>query len=416
MNTASVSPILVLAVSSLLGVPSQAWARDWVDRTGRYRVEAELVTVRDEKVYLEKTDGQISKVPLKQLSENDLRFLASKSQYESLVEPYLPKQVSTPSTAAPAKTKMATIRVDSPSASGSIRQFRSDSWGYKGLTFSNDGAFLFTLGNDNVTVIDIDASTKTEYKIGSGNRSFVTCSPDGKRLIAGTFSGNVLVWTIDDKGNLKPENEFSIHLGEVKCIAVSPDNQHALSLHSTGVACYWDIDTGDVLAQYNDFRFLSGGDALFSQRGGQAMVTDGRVGAVIDLSKQSILQQMALPSGSGQFAAIAPDGGVVAVGRTYDVQLIDTQRSSKPIVGEGNELAWSAVFSPDGKRLISGGRENVKLWNVKTGMPLQKFQMGDGGYVKHVAFSPDGIHFAAIGGPIGKLVEVFRLPDSASQR
>jgi WD40 repeat protein len=50
----------------------------------------------------------------------------------------------------------------------------------------------------------------------------------------------------------------------------------------------------------------------------------------------------------------------------------------------------SAAVSRDGKRLVSGGRDNtVKLWDAATGRLLRTFE-GHSDYVTSVAFSPDG--------------------------
>ncbi|EMI19047.1 WD repeat-containing protein [Rhodopirellula maiorica SM1] len=367
------------------------------------------MTVRDGKAYLEKADGTVSAVPLQRLSIKDLAYLAAMPKYESQVKPFLPDDPTSPASPSPT---MATIEVDDPSASGSIRQFRSDRWGYKGLAFSNDGAYLATLGSNNVTVMDINASTKTEYEIDSGNRSSVTFSPDGKRLLAGSFDGNVLVWQFGNEGELKPEKQFSIHQGEIKSIVVSPDNQHVLTTHSPNVACLWELDSGKVLARFNDFAFNSGAAVRFSRYGGHVMMTDGRVAAVIDIASRKIIQRMSLSRGSGQFAVISPDASLISVGRIYDIHFFQTLTGMQSATSKGDETLWSAAFSPNGNRLISGGRENVKLWDAESGAMLQEFAMADSGYVKYVAFSPDGLHFAAIGAPLGKLVEVFRLPQS----
>ncbi|GAA5507485.1 SHD1 domain-containing protein [Novipirellula caenicola] len=409
MTVARMIRIVSLTILLAFAVCPTVLGRTWTDRTGKSHVEAELVTVRQGKAYLEKSDGTVSAVPLQRLSIKDLAYLAAMPKYETQVKPFLTENASS-QPSAPTSPTMATIEVETPSASGSIRQFRSDRWGYKGLAFSSDGAYLVTLGSNNIVVMDINASTKTEYEIDSGMRSSLTLTPDGKRLMAGSHDGNVLVWQFGDDGQLTPEKQFSIYQGEIKSIVVSPDNQHVLTIHAPSVACLWQLDTGKVLARYSDFAFNSGAAARFSRHGGHAMVSDGRVAAVIDIATANILQQMSLSRGSGQFAAVSPDGSLIATGRIYDIHYFQPQTGAQSATGKGNETLWSAAFSPDGNRLISGGRENIKLWDAETGAMLQEFTMGDSGYVKYVAFSPDGIHFAAIGGPIGKLVEVFRLP------
>src|SRR5207248_8896537 len=49
----------------------------------------------------------------------------------------------------------------------------------------------------------------------------------------------------------------------------------------------------------------------------------------------------------------------------------------------------NVAFSPDGRRLVTGGKENtVKIWDVQTGKELHTLR-GHNGDVYTVAFSPD---------------------------
>ena len=52
-------------------------AREWTDRTGQFRVDAELVKVIGDKVQIRRTDGRLLTVPIDRLSDRDQQFLKS---------------------------------------------------------------------------------------------------------------------------------------------------------------------------------------------------------------------------------------------------------------------------------------------------------------------------------------------------
>jgi WD40 repeat protein len=66
-----------------------------------------------------------------------------------------------------------------------------------------------------------------------------------------------------------------------------------------------------------------------------------------------------------------------------------------PLTGH-DKVVLSAAFSPDGRRIVSGGEDNtIRVWNAATGEQLGAPITGHQLPVVDVAFSPDGQRFAS---------------------
>jgi len=129
--------VLLLALFTTL-VASASQAREWVDATGKFRIEAELVAVRGDKVILEKQDGSLATVPIARLSDKDQTFLKewAVKQQATTPEPAsaVPADISVVARAAP-ETK--------PLASQSHALLTTHCYRCHGENQSNEGGFGF---------------------------------------------------------------------------------------------------------------------------------------------------------------------------------------------------------------------------------------------------------------------------------
>ncbi|KAE9383162.1 ectomycorrhiza-induced ankyrin-domain/NACHT-domain-containing protein, partial [Gymnopus androsaceus JB14] len=89
----------------------------------------------------------------------------------------------------------------------------------------------------------------------------------------------------------------------------------------------------------------------------------------------------------------SPDGNKVVSTGSFDKSIsilnVATGQQIQKLEGH-SDYVQSAVFSPDGKKVVSGSSDKtVLIWNVATGQQIQKFA-GHYASVYSVAFSPDG--------------------------
>lgn len=121
LNCTLIALLAVLASPVYGQVDAQ---RQWSDATGKFKVQASLIAVRGQDVFLETADGKTMKIPLSRLSQADQDFLKGDSNPFEVVGEAMPSLPAATATPAPATPTSDTA----PQASGNATLPWSDPW------------------------------------------------------------------------------------------------------------------------------------------------------------------------------------------------------------------------------------------------------------------------------------------------
>jgi WD40 repeat protein/serine/threonine protein kinase len=216
--------------------------------------------------------------------------------------------------------------------------------------------------------------------------------PDTTPVVSGVPEGPAPAAQIPPVPLGREVRRFLGHKDQVMAVAFSPNGRTALSGSEDGTARLWDLNTGKELRL---FKGDSGQvvSVAFSPDGRRAL-SCGRGDGTIRLWEVETGQELRRFPGD-LAVAFSPDGrqGLSVNDRIIRLWDLDSGKEVRQLRGHTSEVA-SAVFSSDGRRILSGGAwdSRVRLWDVESGEMVARLSGHGRGYVRGVALSRDGRH------------------------
>jgi tetratricopeptide (TPR) repeat protein len=219
------------------------------------------------------------------------------------------------------------------------------------------------------------------------NRVALTLTGDGKRLLIWqkdpTTTGTVVVWDVDTGKSV------TTLTGDV-ILGVSHDGRRAATFLASGMLKIWDVPTGRVLCERKvEPAWPSLGPApaslTFSPDGNRFAYALTKIHVVDVASGKDLWTRPVHQIRNAFFFQVAtlvfsPDGrrlavdSIPALNAPRELLIVDAATGVKQVrLEEGDRFAGAVVFSPDGSRIATAGREHVKLWDAVSGEELLTF-------------------------------------------
>jgi|GEM_PF-1596893 len=222
-----------------------------------------------------------------------------------------------------------------------------------------------------------------------GDLSF---SADGRLLATASWDRTIRLW---DARTGRQQRVLRGHTGPVVSVIFGPKGEHLLSGSSDGTARLWSLDTGQ---EEHVFGGLPGGlrSAILSPDGDRVVTVnitpdmadappDAGLTLMYDTRTGELLGRM---SGADR-ALFSPDGKIV-ITTLNDIARIWDGKSGKPVGElEGHEgFLTSAAFSPDSKYVVTGSMDKTaRVWDIAKQHEVAKVE-GFNDTVTGVAISP----------------------------
>jgi WD40 repeat protein len=279
---------------------------------------------------------------------------------------------------------------------------RGHAGGVQRVVFTPDGKRLISGGRDG-TIRKWNIATGTELMKIDAHEYYITSikiNPNGKQIASSSPERTVKLWDLDN-GNLI--HTLNGHTGYVYCVDFSPDGKRLASCSSDSTVRVWDVNAAEeiLLLTIPNRKIAS---VAFSPDGKKlvAVTITGSDGNRFIKVWDSVTGKLLKEKSESDF-------GSLGVSHFWDLEF-DKEGKNILTANWGRALVWDAetleikkfisqthrfgsrraVFSPDGKQIVTGGVFGpLKIWSSSNGELIRTLH-GHVGDIWSIAYSPDG--------------------------
>ena len=287
--------------------------------------------------------------------------------------------------------------------------FKGHTGKLRGVRFTMDGEIILSSSVDSTIKIWKRASGQVIRTLQHpAGVTYIDISADGNYVVSGSYDAIVRLWRIEDGLLVK---EFKGHRGTVWSVAFGPDGKNIASSGDDGIVYIWNVETGGLLHTLRghkrtiwSVKFSADGRNIASAGYDETIkIWDISSGKLIVSNNDHTAATVDIAyNPRGTILASTSDDKTIKLWAMPAMTLLRTMKVP--------EHVQAAVFSPDGSRLVTAGRDkpligeflqeifgdsefnkgvSMRLWEVQSGKLLQTFTTHSND-VNDLAYSSDG--------------------------
>ncbi len=196
-------------------------------------------------------------------------------------------------------------------------------------------------------------------------------SSDSRRVLTADTAGEVRIWDVHSGGRV---GRAIRHGGKLTSARFNPDSTRVLTAGTDGHARLWDARSGDAIRRVAH-QGESFATPVLSPEGGRLVTgLDDKTAVLWDMETGERLAGPLRHEGSLRGASFSPDGSLLATAaeeKAVRLWEAKTGALAAPVLRPAS-AAYNVAFSPDGAKLLATCDEGVFVWDVRTGVLLQR--------------------------------------------